>query len=116
MVKFLQEKSDLTRICAALSLFTLVAFHGPFFRFVLDHIEGGGNGVWITASLAILMLALNFFVYYLVLFLGRIVGKCILAFTFIGCIHIPIFKFRINAIITIFTFHTVIAMRLYELT
>ena len=30
------------------------------------------------------MLALNFFVYYLVLFLGRIVGKCILAFTFIG--------------------------------
>ena len=84
MVKFLQEKSDLTRVCAALSLFTFVAFHGPFFRFVLDHIEGGGNGVWITASLAILMLALNFFVYYLVLFLGRIVGKCILAFTFIG--------------------------------
>ena len=45
----------------------------------------GGNGVWITASLAILMLALNFFVYYLVLFLGRIVGKCILAFIHRQC-------------------------------
>ena len=43
MVKFLQEKSDLTRVCAALSLFTFVAFHGPFFRFVLDHIEGEGT-------------------------------------------------------------------------
>lgn len=30
------------------------------------------------------MFALNFLVYYLVLFLGRFVGKCILAFTFIG--------------------------------
>lgn len=32
MVKFLKEKTDLTRISSVLSLFTLVAFHWPFFR------------------------------------------------------------------------------------
>lgn len=85
MVKFLQEKTDLTRVCAALSFFTFAAFHGPFFRLVLDNIEGGGfNGMLIVGGLGILMLALNFFVYYLLLFLGRFVGKCLLAFTFVG--------------------------------
>ena len=84
MVKFLNEKTDLTRISSVLSLFTLVAFHWPFFRLVLGNIEGGFNGVLITGGLGVLMFALNFLVYYLVLFLGRFVGKCILAFTFIG--------------------------------
>lgn len=84
MAKFLKEKTDLTRVSLVLSLFTLVAFHWPFFRLVLDKIEGGFNGVLITGGLGILMLALNFFFYYLMLFLGRFVGKCILAFTFIG--------------------------------
>lgn len=84
MVKFLKEKTDLTRISSVLSLFTLVAFHWPFFRLVLGNIEGGFNGVLITGGLGVLMFALNFLIYYLVLFLGRFVGKCILAFTFIG--------------------------------
>lgn len=84
MVKFLNEKTDLTRISSVLSLFTLVAFHWPFFRLVLGNIEGGFNGVLITGGLGVLMFALNFLVYYLVLFLGRFAGKCILAFTFIG--------------------------------
>ena len=84
MVKFLKHKIDLIRVSAVLSLFTLAAFHLPSFRFVLDNIEGGLNGILITVGLVILMLALNFFVYYLVLFLGRFVGKLILAFTFIG--------------------------------
>ena len=38
----------------------------------------------ITAGLAVLMLALNHFFYYLVLYTGRFVGRCILAFTFIA--------------------------------
>lgn len=84
MVKFLKAKTDLTRVSSALSLFTLVAFHAPFFRLVLDNIEGGFNGVLITGGLVVLMFALNFFFYYLVLFLGRFVGKCLLAFTFIA--------------------------------
>jgi lipid A ethanolaminephosphotransferase len=67
-----------------LSAFTLAAYHFPFFRLVLDKIEGGFNGVLITAGLAVLMLALNHFFYYLVLYTGRFVGRCILAFTFVA--------------------------------
>ena len=67
-----------------LSAFTLAAYHIPFFRLVLDKIEGGFNGVLITAGLAVLMLALNHFFYYLVLYTGRFAGRCILAFTFIA--------------------------------
>lgn len=84
MVKFVKDKTDLTRISSVLSLFTLVAFHGPFFRLVLDNIESGFNGALIAGGLGVIMFSLNFLVYYLVLFLGRFVGKCILAATFIG--------------------------------
>ena len=53
MVKFLKEKTDLTRISSVLSLFTLVAFNWPFFRLVLGNIEGGFNGVLITGGLGV---------------------------------------------------------------
>lgn len=84
MIEFLKKKTDLVRVASVLSFFTLVAFHGPFFRLVLDNIEGGFNGVLITGGLVVMMFALNYFFYYLVLFLGRFIGKCLLAFTFIG--------------------------------
>lgn len=84
MVRFLKTRADLTRVALVLSLFTLAAFHVPFFRLALDNIEGGFNGALIIGSLALVMLGLNFFFYYLVLFLGRFVGKCILAFTFLA--------------------------------
>lgn len=84
MMKFLKKEADLTIVSSALSLFTLLAFHWPFFKLVHSNIEGGFNGVLITGGLAILMLALNFFFYYLLLFLGRFAGKLILAFSFIG--------------------------------
>lgn len=83
-MKFLKNKANLTTVCLILSIFTVVAYHIPFFRLVLDKIEGGFNGVMITAGLAILMLALDFFFYYLILYSGRLIGKCILAFTFIA--------------------------------
>ena len=71
-------------VCMVLSAFTLIAFHTAFFKHVITHIEGGFNGVLITGGLAIVMLALNYLIYYILLFAGRIVGKAILAFTFIG--------------------------------
>lgn len=83
-MKFLKRPISLQAECMILSAFTLVAYHIPFFRLVLDKIEGGFNGVLITAGLAVLMLALNHFFYYLVLYTGRFVGRCILAFTFIA--------------------------------
>ena len=86
-MKFLdvfKKKTNLTIVCIALSVFTMIAFHIPFFRLVLNNIEGGFNGILITGGLGIIMLVLNFFIYYLLLFAGRIVGKVILAMTFIG--------------------------------
>lgn len=83
-MKVFKDKVSLTGMCLTLSIFTVAAYHAPFFSLVLDKIESGFNGVVITAGLGILMLALNFFFYYLVLYAGRFVGKCILAFTFIA--------------------------------
>ena len=83
-MKFLKRPISLQAECMILSAFTLAAYHIPFFRLVLDKIEGGFNGVLITAGLAVLMLALNHFFYYLVLYTGRFVGRCILGFTFVA--------------------------------
>ena len=68
----------------ALSIYTTLAFHIPAFRAVLDNIEGGWNGTLIFASVAVLMLAANYLLYYLLLWTGRIVGKAIIAFSFIA--------------------------------
>jgi lipid A ethanolaminephosphotransferase len=83
-MRILNKKISLTRLCLVLSVFTLVAFHAPFFEHVLTCIEKGFNGIFITVSLALLMVALNYFFYYLILFPGRIAGKCIVAFTLIS--------------------------------
>lgn len=84
MADFLKNKISLTVMSAVLSVFTLIAYHWPFFRLVTDNVKGDLNGVLITVSLVVLMLALNFFFYTLVLYLGRIVGKCLLALLFVG--------------------------------
>ena len=82
--EILNRPASLTRICLILSAYTLIAFHVPFFSEVLDRISGGFNGAWIVISMLTIMLSLNFMVYYLLLYLGRIVGKCIIAFTMIA--------------------------------
>lgn len=84
MADFLKNKISLTFMSGILSFFTLIAFHWSFFGFVLEKIKADFNGVLIFGSLILIMLSLNFFFYYLVLFLGRIVGKIILSLLFIG--------------------------------
>ena len=83
-MKNLKKNIKLTTFCIVLSAFTVLAYHFPFFRLVLDNTEGGLNGTLIFAGLGVLMLALNFFFYYLVLYLGRFIGRCILGFMFIA--------------------------------
>lgn len=83
-MKLFKDKIKLTTMCVVLSIFTVLAYHFPFFSLVLKNTEGGLNGTLIFAGLAVLMLALDFFFYYLILYVGRFVGKCILAFTFIA--------------------------------
>ena len=78
----LKKPATLTRVCLILSAYTLIAFNIPFFVEVFGRISSSLNGIWIAASMFIIMLALNFCIYYLILYLGRIVGKCIIALTF----------------------------------
>lgn len=83
-MRLIKDRIKLTTMCAALSIFTMVVYHVPFFRYVIANTEGGINGILILLGLAVLMLALNFFFYYLMLYAGRFIGKCILGFMFIA--------------------------------
>lgn len=81
-MKIFDNPIKLSSACAIMSVFTLAAYHLPFFRLVLKNIEGGFNGFMITGGLAVIMLALNYFFYYLVMRPGKTAGKCLLAFMF----------------------------------
>lgn len=83
-MKIFNKSIRLSIACAIMSVFTLAAYHLPFFRLVLKNTESDFNGVMITVGLAVIMLALNYFFYYLVMRPGKIAGKCLLAFMFIG--------------------------------
>lgn len=78
------EKVSLFIMSLLLSGFTTIAFHFPFFNTVLENVSSNFNGYWLTFSAMVIMLALNFFFYALLLFLGRFAGKCIIAFTLIA--------------------------------
>ncbi|MBQ2423203.1 MAG: phosphoethanolamine transferase, partial [Alistipes sp.] len=84
MVKTLKQTKSITLVSAVLSIYTLLAFHYPLFRTIVENLEGGLNGVIITVGFAALMLATNFMIYNLLLYLTRSVGKWIIAFTLVG--------------------------------
>lgn len=81
---FLKRLQGIKGTSLVLSLFTTLAFHFPAFKAVIDNIEEGWNGILIFTSVVVLMIAANYFFYYLLLWTGRIVGKIIIAFTFIA--------------------------------
>ncbi|MGN0201802.1 MAG: sulfatase-like hydrolase/transferase [Candidatus Cryptobacteroides sp.] len=80
----MKNKIKLGWMCLVLSVFTLLAYHKPFFSVVLEKTESGFNGVFITASLVLVMLALNYFVCYLLLRTCRGVGRAIIAASFVA--------------------------------
>ncbi|MBR2859078.1 MAG: sulfatase-like hydrolase/transferase [Alistipes sp.] len=82
--EFFNRKSGLGYVCALLSLYTLVAFHYPFFDYVAENVSSDFSGVWLVGSLAIVMFALNYLIYYLLLFCGRVVGKSIVALSLVA--------------------------------
>ncbi len=84
MVNIFKQKRSITLISALLSVYTLLAYHYPLFKVIVENLEGGFNSVIITVGFAVLMLATNFFFYNLLLYLTRTVGKWITAFTLIG--------------------------------
>ena len=84
MVNIFKQKRSITLISALLSIYTLLAYHYPLFKVIVENLEGGFNSIIITVGFAVLMLATNFFFYNLLLYLTRTVGKWITAFTLIG--------------------------------
>ena len=79
-----KKKASLAAWSLVLALFTLVAFHGPFFRRVLQNVEGGWNGAVIFGTALLLLLVLDFLLYYTLAWFGRGFGKAIIAFTLFG--------------------------------
>lgn len=84
MVKLSNRTLSVTALSMVLSLYTLIAYHAPLFRVVIENIEGGINGVIITAGLAVLMLATNFLIANMLLYLCRGVGKWVIALSLVA--------------------------------
>ena len=78
------KKVSLAVWSLVLAVFTLVAFHVPFFRHLAANIEPGPNGVVIAVTAALLLLVLDFLLYYVLVWLFRFVGKCLVGFTLFG--------------------------------
>ena len=95
----LNNPIKLTGICIYISVYTALVFNIRFFMDVFERVNGGFKGIWIGASMFIIMLALDFCIYYILLFLGRIVGKFIIAMTLL--LDALCFYFIINFNITL---------------
>ena len=70
-------------VAAVVSLFSLVGYNIPLLRGVAQSVEGGMNGVLIFSGIVAILLAVHFMLTYLLLYVGRIVGKTIIAISFI---------------------------------
>ena len=83
MKNFLKRNISISVLCAIVSLYTLLAYHYPFFRLVVNNVEGGVNGWLITCGLLILMLATNYMICYIFIYLLRVIGRWIVGLSLI---------------------------------
>ncbi|MBP5502073.1 MAG: phosphoethanolamine--lipid A transferase EptA [Bacteroidales bacterium] len=80
MMNFLHKPITLFRFSLVVSIATLLLYNFPFFNYVAHNTnESLGGQIFLQASLVIIMLALNFAVTYLIIYLTRIVGRILLA-------------------------------------
>lgn len=80
----LKNNIKITHFVLLMSLLNFLFFHYPFFKFVFNNVDYKSfNGITISISLVILMLVLNAFVFFLIFFLSRYVGKIFLVLFFI---------------------------------
>ena len=73
------KEQNLTTFASTLSLLNVILFHAPFFQYVLDHISAGFNGYLIVLSLLLILFLANFLAFTLLLFLGGLIGKILVA-------------------------------------
>jgi lipid A ethanolaminephosphotransferase len=78
-----KNKIKITHFVLLMSVLHFLFFHFPFYKFVFNNIDYTSfNGLMLIASLVILMLVVNAFVFYLIYTLSRTVGKFILILFF----------------------------------
>ena len=97
------------------SIGTLLLYNIPFFRFVVDNSNESAVGVaWLTVSLAVVMLAVNFMMTYLTVFCLRTVGRIVLAILSIINATAVYFILTYNVIINATTIENVFNNRYSE--
>ena len=80
----LKNNMQTVRFAWGVSLLNLLLFHLPFFHFVFRNLDYVSiNGMIIIVSLLIMMLVVNFFVFYILFSLSHTVGKVLLTLFFI---------------------------------
>ena len=80
VMEYLRKPISLLKFSCVLSIGTLLFFNIPFFNYVADNInETLGGKIFLLTSLVVVMLAMNFFATYLIMFLTRKVGRILLA-------------------------------------
>ena len=80
MTKLLGKPISLFAFSCIVSIGTLLFYNLPFFNYVANNTnESVGGKIFLLASLVVIMLALNFMMTCLVMFLLRIVGRILLA-------------------------------------
>ena len=80
MKELLRKPISLFVFSCIVSIGTLLLYNIPFFRYVADNSnESTGGRIFLLTSLVVIMLALNFMMTCLLMFLMRIVGRILLA-------------------------------------
>lgn len=80
----IKNNIKITHFVVLMSCLNFLFFHYPFYKFVFTNVDyKSWTGISIIISLVILMLVVNAFVFFLVFFLSRIVGKFLLVLFFI---------------------------------
>jgi len=80
MMKLLRRPISLLAFSCIVSIGTLLLYNLPFFNYVANNTNESTVGrIWLLASLVVIMLAVNFMMNYLVMYLTRFVGRILLA-------------------------------------
>lgn len=80
MKNFLRKRISLFWFSCIVSVATLLFYNLPFFNYVANNAnESTGGLIFLIASLVVIMLAVNFMMTYLCMFLFRFVGRILLA-------------------------------------
>ena len=83
-MRLLKDDIKIVHFSLLISCLNFLFFHFPFFKFVFNNVDQKNlNGITIIICLIVLMLVANAFVFFLILFLSRFVGKFLLVVFFI---------------------------------